>query len=685
MLDVRVRTGNRVIWGAWEPLGGSGGWLRYQALIGDHPGGLARVEGWSEEGGWRVVQEVRLPAAAGSAGLSQSGPGAPWLRALALRQRHAGLTETEAATAVRDASRAEFFPALAKAPWWGCVDSLHHAGTIWNQAHLSVWGWVAHERQSVVSIEAGVHPWLMVKLKSGNARPDVPAVFPGVVGGANSGFEGEVPVPSSMPQPWPLTVFATLEDGSRQIVFSARIWAAPFAAEMHDVLPPYRWRDGWREWWRHERTISGWKTVTQWRENAATDERRCDAPIWRPQNDSVAPARRVVVVSDNFRLGGAALFAFEHAKFLHRACGWQVQVLAPEPGPLSALIEEAGMKAVVVDARKVMAAATDEDFGQAVADLAGSLAWAEADLVIVNTLAACWAVPAARAAGKPTLLYVHEGARRGRLFGRGSSAVLTRASERAVAQATHPVFVTRWTWAHHAERVDAGHFRLLPSWVDLERIDEIAARQSPRELRRRHGVPVDEVVFVCLGSICDRKGQRTLVRALQWWREAVDPAARRHLPRVYLVGASETPDTHRLDAEIRAAGLDRIHVIGETTAALEWLALADAYVCPSNEEGFPRALLEAAALRKWIVATSIPGNREMFGLAEAWLVPPADPPALARAMMAVGRCIRDGDRKRPEAARRQVERWWDAANSLPVHAALAEETIVRQVRKERAP
>ena len=36
------------------------------------------------------------------------------------------------------------------------------------------------------------------------------------------------------------------------------------------------------------------------------------------------------------------------------------------------------------------------------------LPWADTDLVIANTMVSFWAVHAARAAGKPSLLYVHE-------------------------------------------------------------------------------------------------------------------------------------------------------------------------------------------------------------------------------------------------------------------------------------
>jgi glycosyltransferase involved in cell wall biosynthesis len=80
-------------------------------------------------------------------------------------------------------------------------------------------------------------------------------------------------------------------------------------------------------------------------------------------------------------------------------------------------------------------------------------------------------------------------------------------------------------------------------------------------------------------------------------------------------------------------------------------------VClPSYREGLPKALLEAAASARAIVATDVPGCREIVRPGEnGWLVPPRDAPALAAALReAIARpelCARYG-----AAGRRMVER-----------------------------
>ncbi len=80
-------------------------------------------------------------------------------------------------------------------------------------------------------------------------------------------------------------------------------------------------------------------------------------------------------------------------------------------------------------------------------------------------------------------------------------------------------------------------------------------------------------------------------------------------------------------------------------------------VClPSYREGLPKALLEAAASARAIVATDVPGCREIVRPGKnGWLVPPRDVPALAAALReAIARpdlCARYG-----AAGRRIVER-----------------------------
>jgi glycosyltransferase involved in cell wall biosynthesis len=90
------------------------------------------------------------------------------------------------------------------------------------------------------------------------------------------------------------------------------------------------------------------------------------------------------------------------------------------------------------------------------------------------------------------------------------------------------------------------------------------------------------------------------------------------------------------------------------------LAASHLVVLPSYREGLPKALLEALAAGRPVVATDVPGCREVVIPDEnGLLVPPRDPDALADAM---ARLIRDPELRRRygEAGRRLAEREFSA-------------------------
>lgn len=101
----------------------------------------------------------------------------------------------------------------------------------------------------------------------------------------------------------------------------------------------------------------------------------------------------------------------------------------------------------------------------------------------------------------------------------------------------------------------------------------------------------------------------------------------------YLIGGAPGPFTD-FEAEIRAeaarAGIDIVEPGAQGEALL---AKFDIVVIPSRYEGSPLVLLESMACGRAIIATDIPGMREVLGPSGAGLlVPVDDPAALATAM-----------------------------------------------------
>ena len=163
--------------------------------------------------------------------------------------------------------------------------------------------------------------------------------------------------------------------------------------------------------------------------------------------------------------------------------------------------------------------------------------------------------------------------------------------------------------------------------------------------------PEGPVTIGFVGRLLEDKGVRPLVEAHRMLRaQGLDL-------RLILAG---TPDPENPTA-IAPAELERwkalpgLELPGHVADVREVWARSHIAVLPSRREGLPKSLLEAAACGRPIVATDVPGCREVARAGEnALLVPPDDAAALADAL---GTLARDAGLRRrfAGASRRLVE------------------------------
>ncbi|HIC90267.1 MAG TPA: glycosyltransferase family 1 protein [Anaerolineae bacterium] len=163
-------------------------------------------------------------------------------------------------------------------------------------------------------------------------------------------------------------------------------------------------------------------------------------------------------------------------------------------------------------------------------------------------------------------------------------------------------------------------------------LDDRDERHTNRNaLRQSLGLPLDARVVLSVGRLDAQKDPLTLLRAARQVVEAVPSA-------VFLL-AGEGPLQADVLAEQERLGLqERFRLLGWRDDVPALLAASDLFCLSSRWEGMPYALLEALAAGVPIVATDVGGCREAIGQegqAAGRLVPPADPDALAAAMIAL--------------------------------------------------
>jgi glycosyltransferase involved in cell wall biosynthesis len=136
-----------------------------------------------------------------------------------------------------------------------------------------------------------------------------------------------------------------------------------------------------------------------------------------------------------------------------------------------------------------------------------------------------------------------------------------------------------------------------------------------------------------MGRLLHSKGVGEFVAAAALVRAEL-PSARLLLAGDPDPGNPESVDETTL-AQWRAAG--HVEFLGHRSDVVALQQACDIAVLASTQgEGMPRALLEAAACGRALVATDVPGSRELVSDGvNGLLVPPGDVPALAQAMLAL--------------------------------------------------
>jgi glycosyltransferase involved in cell wall biosynthesis len=162
---------------------------------------------------------------------------------------------------------------------------------------------------------------------------------------------------------------------------------------------------------------------------------------------------------------------------------------------------------------------------------------------------------------------------------------------------------------------------LIPNFVDLSDLPVPNDR--------------DPKLFSFVGRLVALKRVEDAVRALRLTEDG----------GITLQIVGDGPLRRGLERLVETTGLSRrVSFLGFRDDALPLLARSAALVLPSLTEGISRVSMEAMALGRPVIATDIPGNRELIeNGVTGFLVPVRNPGAIARCMdtLAADRAIYD--------------------------------------------
>lgn len=152
-------------------------------------------------------------------------------------------------------------------------------------------------------------------------------------------------------------------------------------------------------------------------------------------------------------------------------------------------------------------------------------------------------------------------------------------------------------------------------------------RDSFADSRQLFGLSPDNLVVSCVARLEGIKGQSVLLRCI--------PHIVAKHPHAIFLFAGEGRDRDLLEELIEDLGIDSsARLLGDTEHIEDLLAATDILCHPSLNEGIPNALVEAMMMGVPVVATDLPGIREILEQGKTGiLVRPNDVAGLTRALL----------------------------------------------------
>ncbi len=166
--------------------------------------------------------------------------------------------------------------------------------------------------------------------------------------------------------------------------------------------------------------------------------------------------------------------------------------------------------------------------------------------------------------------------------------------------------------------------------VDTQRFDpdDEKVRLEGRRIRSELGFSQEDIIIIFVGRFAREKGIMELY-------QAVDTLTRDN-KNIHLVLLGVFENDHgslSADEQELIKRHPNIHHPGRADDVRPYLSMSDIFVLPSYREGFPNALMEAAAMAMPCIATDINGCNELIEHdVNGWLVPVKDDESLRQAL-----------------------------------------------------
>jgi glycosyltransferase involved in cell wall biosynthesis len=193
------------------------------------------------------------------------------------------------------------------------------------------------------------------------------------------------------------------------------------------------------------------------------------------------------------------------------------------------------------------------------------------------------------------------------------------------------------TFFKQKKLLSAENYKLIPgSGIDVQRFSGSKTPLGP------------PFIFLMVARLIEEKGIRVYLKASEILHKE-------GLPVICRLLGPEDP-AHKRAISASEVTMSTVEYLGETEDVREFLKQAHAVVLPSYREGLSRSLLEAASMEKPIIASAVPGCKEVVkDQINGLLCKPGDPADLALKMKTLYTYSQEKLRKMGIAGRKLVK------------------------------
>ena len=316
---------------------------------------------------------------------------------------------------------------------------------------------------------------------------------------------------------------------------------------------------------------------------------------------------RLLVFSHNLDREGASISLKELVCGLKARYDILPEVISFGDGPLRSEYEACGIFVEVLPS-VLNRISTTRSLDLEVSSLAKRVQASASDVVFVNTLLNFPAILAAEQAGVPSVWNPRESEPWNEYF-RFLPVAIAQHAIASIGLPRRVVFVAEATRKVWKEFEQDANFTVIHNALNLDRFTQYLSCEKDF-VRSSLGWVADEVVFLCVGTLCERKGQRDSLKAL----EKIANQLKVDVRLVFVGDPSGRYGQEKQRYALRFKNNNRIRICFEASTANigNYYRAADVFLLCSRIESYPRVVLEAMAFSLPIITTPVFGVVEQI-------------------------------------------------------------------------